>query len=356
MEAMATDVCEQTCKASVAWIKREEEIAAAATATVKPSAASAGGGAGAASSPSPAPTNSLPSLFKQSSRLLTQTDALYQVVHELVQPSQRADLMGSIARQYARLFHAYFNSASGGGIVASQLSSTVLRNKLSKRMEATLDKCQAWLAPQDHAIMKQQLSVFSRPAPVATAAAATPRGEAAAPAKSADIGHASVSVATPAAGITASTSTASPAAPAAASVTIGDSGTDAGAGAAASSIVAAEVSPVPSAALAPGSSSASSLSANDPSGSIVAPSIASVTADAAVPSADANSSWSASSAADSGTAVVAVAPAAAAAQEQEQKVHAAAAAQVNAKEETTSPKAAVTADELAVCASNGDLS
>jgi len=171
MEHMATEVCEQSCKGSVAWIKREEEIAQAQAGK------QAAGASGAPAAAAPALSNNLPSLFKQSSRLLTQTEALYQVVHELVQPSQRQALIGSIARAYVRLFLAHFNSASSGGIVASQLSAPLLRGKIAKRMEATLEKFATWITPEEHANMKRDLGVLMRPAtqpsPPAAAAAAT---------------------------------------------------------------------------------------------------------------------------------------------------------------------------------------
>lgn len=156
LRSMAMEVAEASCRGSVLWIKREEEIAALAASASAPSKQATGAPPAAVA----APTNTLPSLFKQSSRLLTQTDALYQVVQEVLQPDQRAQLMGDIARGYVRVFHAHFNTASGGGIVAGQLSSGVLRSKLSKRVEATLERFRAWISPQEFAAMKQELAIY----------------------------------------------------------------------------------------------------------------------------------------------------------------------------------------------------
>lgn len=169
LDAMAQEVCESTTKGAVQWIKREEDILAMQKS--RAAAVASGGGAAVLQNST---VNDLPTLFKLSSRLLAQTEALYNVVAEFLQPNQRHEVMGRIAKGYAEKFARYFNSPSG--VVASALQADTSRVKLAKRMEATLDKFKLWLAPTEFADMEAQLRVFlspsAAPTPAPTMAAA----------------------------------------------------------------------------------------------------------------------------------------------------------------------------------------
>jgi hypothetical protein len=118
------------------------------------------------------------SLFKLINRLLSQTDALHSVLLELLQSDARGGIMRIITAGYVRTFLHYFNRHSASSIVAANLTCQATRVKLSKRVEAMLDKFEAWIEGEEHARMRQSLGVLivvavaPQPAAPATAASA----------------------------------------------------------------------------------------------------------------------------------------------------------------------------------------
>jgi len=178
MRQMAEEVCESACKGSVAWIRREEEI------NQRANAAKGTTIDGPTPTPAPAPAD-LPSLFKLLSRLISQTEALYVVVADTLQPHQRDALMTEISHSYVRIIHSYFNNSSnssgsgsgsggGSGIVANQfITLQTVRVKLAKRMEALLDKFSHWIPSDEFMRMQQQLSIYTTASLVHSAAKQT---------------------------------------------------------------------------------------------------------------------------------------------------------------------------------------
>ena len=175
LETMAFELCEATCKGCVQWLKREEEIVDYNNNLVKSTASSASSTTASVTLPQSTttttpPTNDLPTLFKLSNRLLTQTEALYTVLYDYLQPDQRHEIMARIARGYSERFRRYFyanpTAASGAsanvGMRVDKLQSASSRMKLSKRMDVILDKFRTWFGEVDEEYrrMKEELAIF----------------------------------------------------------------------------------------------------------------------------------------------------------------------------------------------------